>query len=65
MFKTEREAQDAAFEESLRTDKEKEEAKDLAVALAAVAALEKKIECVTKELTMEELRAARLSFFNK
>ena len=70
MFKTEREIQDAAFQESLRIDKEKAELKELAEALAAIAAAKAKDEKEKKEakekkktITMEELRALRCAFF--
>lgn len=62
-FTAERYLQDKAFQESLKADAAKQEAKELAEALAAVAKAEQATDTALNPLNVKELRAARLAFF--
>ena len=63
-FTAERYMQDKAFQESLKADAAKQEAKELQEALAAIEAAAKAEKAEQADPpTLKELRAARLAFY--
>jgi len=62
-FTAERKKQDKAFQESLKADEAKQQEKELQEAMMAVAAA--KPERADPHLSLQELRAVRIAFFEK